>query len=85
MSQALTITGSGFVFDSNVTYNNVGHATNYVSATQLTILLTAKSGHDGQLSGSGDESCARRGRVECHGFQCRDRNADGNLCRDGNG
>jgi Pro-kumamolisin, activation domain/Bacterial Ig-like domain (group 3) len=42
VSQALTITGSGFVFDSNVTYNNVRHATSYVSATQLTILLTAK-------------------------------------------
>jgi subtilase family serine protease len=39
--QALTITGSGFVFDSNVTYNNVAHATTYVSATQLTISLTA--------------------------------------------
>jgi subtilase family serine protease len=41
VSQVLTITGSGFVGTSTVSYNNVPHPATYVSATQLTISLAA--------------------------------------------
>jgi len=40
-SQTLTITGSGFISGSTVTYNNVAHAATYSSASQLSISLTA--------------------------------------------
>lgn len=40
-AQTLTINGSGFVSNSTVTFNGIAHAATYVSATQLTILLTA--------------------------------------------
>lgn len=39
--QTLTINGTGFVSTSTVTYNGVAHAATFVSATQLTISLTA--------------------------------------------
>lgn len=39
--QTVTINGSGFVSDSNVTYNGAFHAATYVSASQLSILLSA--------------------------------------------
>ena len=39
--QTLTIDGSGFMATSTVTYNGVAHAATFVSATQLTIQLTA--------------------------------------------
>jgi hypothetical protein len=38
--QALTVTGSGFVSGSTVTYNNVVHTTSYAGASQLSISLT---------------------------------------------
>jgi formiminotetrahydrofolate cyclodeaminase len=40
-SQTLTLTGTNFVASSTVTYNGVGHAATLVSATQLTISLSA--------------------------------------------
>jgi hypothetical protein len=40
-AQALTINGTGFLSTSTVTYNGVGHAATYVSATQLTVTLSA--------------------------------------------
>ena len=40
-SQTLTITGTGFVSGSTVTYNDVAHAASYASATQLAISLTS--------------------------------------------
>src|SRR5437763_1728021 len=39
--QTLTINGSGFMATSTVTYNGVPHTAAFVSATQLTIQLTA--------------------------------------------
>jgi hypothetical protein len=39
-AQTLTLTGTGFVASSTVTYNGVGHAATFVSSTQLTITLT---------------------------------------------
>jgi hypothetical protein len=39
-SQALTITGSGFVSGSAVTYNNAAHSAGYGGPTQLSITLT---------------------------------------------
>jgi hypothetical protein len=39
-SQALTITGSGFVSGSTVTYNNAAHTASYAGGTQLAISLT---------------------------------------------
>lgn len=39
--QTLTITGTGFLPTSTVTYNGVAHTPTYVSATQLTIALTS--------------------------------------------
>jgi hypothetical protein len=39
--QTLTITGTGFVSSSTVTYNGTAHTATYVSSTQLTIPLTA--------------------------------------------
>jgi hypothetical protein len=39
-AQTLTLTGTGFVASSTVTYNGVGHTATYVSSTQLTITLT---------------------------------------------
>ena len=39
--QTLTIDGTGFLTSSTVTFNGVVHAATYVSATQLTISLTA--------------------------------------------
>jgi hypothetical protein len=39
-AQTLTLTGTNFVSSSTVTYNGVGHAATYVSATQLTIQLS---------------------------------------------
>jgi Pro-kumamolisin, activation domain/Bacterial Ig-like domain (group 3) len=41
VAQLLTITGTGFVGDSNATYNSIAHATTYVSATQVTITLAS--------------------------------------------
>ncbi len=40
-AQTLTINGSNFMSTSTVTYNAVAHAATYVSATQLTISLSA--------------------------------------------
>jgi hypothetical protein len=40
-SQTLTINGANFMSSSTVTYNNVAHTATYVSASQLTIPLTA--------------------------------------------
>jgi hypothetical protein len=40
-SQTLTITGSGFVSGSTVTYNNVAHATTYINGALLTVSLSA--------------------------------------------
>ena len=40
-SQTLTLNGTNFLPTSTVTYNGVGHAATYVSATQLTITLSA--------------------------------------------
>ena len=40
-AQTLTINGTGFVSSSTVTYNAVAHTATYVSATQLTIQLSA--------------------------------------------
>lgn len=40
-SQALTINGTGFLASSTVTFNGASHAATFVSATQLTISLTA--------------------------------------------
>src|SRR5205807_1355698 len=40
-AQTLTINGSGFMATSTVTYNGVPHTAAFVSATQLTIQLTA--------------------------------------------
>lgn len=40
-SQTLTINGSNFVSGATVTYNGVAHAVTFVSATQLTITLSA--------------------------------------------
>ena len=39
--QTLTINGTNFLSSSTVTYNGTGHAATYVSATQLTITLSA--------------------------------------------
>jgi hypothetical protein len=41
-SQTLTITGSGFVSSSTVTYNKVAHTSSYTGATQLAIFLTPR-------------------------------------------
>lgn len=41
LAQTLTINGAGFLSNSTVTYNSVGHATTYVSSSQLTIQLSA--------------------------------------------
>src|SRR5208337_309437 len=40
-SQTLTLTGTNFLSSSTVTYNGVGHTATLVSATQLTISLSA--------------------------------------------
>ena len=40
-AQTLTINGTGFLSASTVTYNSVAHTAKFVSATQLTIQLTA--------------------------------------------
>jgi hypothetical protein len=40
-AQTLTLNGTGFVSSSTVTYNGAGHAATRVSATQLTIQLSA--------------------------------------------
>ena len=40
-SQTLTLTGTNFLAGSTVTYNGVGHTATFVSATQLTISLSA--------------------------------------------
>ncbi len=40
-AQTLTINGTNFLSNSTVTYNSVAHAATFVSATQLTIPLTA--------------------------------------------
>ena len=40
-AQTLTINGTGFLSTSTVTYNGVAHAATFVSATQLTISLSA--------------------------------------------
>jgi hypothetical protein len=40
-AQTLTINGTNFLSTSTVTYNNVAHAATFVSATELTIPLTA--------------------------------------------
>jgi surface antigen len=39
-AQTLTITGTGFLSTSTVTFNSVAHAATYVSSSQLTISLT---------------------------------------------
>src|SRR5208283_1861813 len=40
-AQTLTINGANFLSTSTVTYNGAGHAATYVSATQLTLTLSA--------------------------------------------
>ena len=40
-AQTLTITGTGFISSSTVTYNGTAATATYVSSTQLTIPLTA--------------------------------------------
>jgi hypothetical protein len=40
-AQTLTLTGKNFLSSSTVTYNGVGHTATFVSATQLTISLSA--------------------------------------------
>ncbi len=40
-AQILTITGTGFISTSTVTFNGVAHTATFVSSTQLTIMLTA--------------------------------------------
>ncbi len=40
-AQTLTINGTNFLSTSTVTYNGVAHTATYVSATQLTITLSA--------------------------------------------
>src|SRR5208283_1892547 len=40
-AQTLTINGTNFLSTSTVTYNGAGHAATYVSATQLTLTLSA--------------------------------------------
>jgi len=40
-AQTLTITGTGFLSSSTVTFNGAAHTATYVSSTQLTISLTA--------------------------------------------
>ena len=40
-AQTLTITGTGFISSSTVTYNGTAHAATYVSSTRLTIQLIA--------------------------------------------
>jgi hypothetical protein len=40
-SQTLTINGTGFISSSSVTYNSTAHAATFVSASQLTISLSA--------------------------------------------
>ena len=41
--QTLTINGTGFIASSTVTFNGISHAATFVSATQLTILLTSSN------------------------------------------
>jgi hypothetical protein len=40
-AQTLTINGANFLASSTVTYNGIAHAVTYISASQLTITLTA--------------------------------------------
>jgi len=40
-AQTLTITGTGFIASSTVTYNMVAHTATFLSSTQLTIMLSA--------------------------------------------
>lgn len=40
MGQTLTITGSGFVSSSTVTYNGVSHTASYVGATEMLLALS---------------------------------------------
>ena len=68
-AQTLTINGTRFLSSSTVTYNGVAHAATYVSATQLTITLSAgDQGHGGGVCGGGDEPRSGRGSVESVNF-----------------
>src|ERR1700728_321403 len=40
-AQTLTINGANFLSSSTVTYNGIAHAATYISASQLTIALSA--------------------------------------------